>query len=114
MRPSRVIVLTVCALIAGPPAVAQAASTQTFTTSQSEFTSGIRGAGEGGFGDNFICGSSGSMFGGTQQLLVTCLPERKEECKSGGWRNFGVFRNQGDCVSFVATGGPNQPAGPST
>jgi hypothetical protein len=40
------------------------------------------------------------------------LPTTKEECKNGGWRNFGVFKNQGDCVSFVATGGKNPPAGP--
>jgi len=39
------------------------------------------------------------------------LPTSKEQCKNGGWRSFGVFRNQGDCVSFVATGGKNPPAG---
>jgi hypothetical protein len=37
------------------------------------------------------------------------LPTSKEQCKNGGWRNFGVFKNQGDCVSFVATGGKNPP-----
>lgn len=31
------------------------------------------------------------------------------DCKKGGWRNFGIFKNQGDCVSFVATGGKNGP-----
>jgi hypothetical protein len=40
------------------------------------------------------------------------LPTTKEECKHGGWKSFGVFKNQGDCVSFVATGGKNPPAGP--
>jgi hypothetical protein len=35
----------------------------------------------------------------------------KDQCKSGGWRAFGVFKNQGDCVSFFATKGKNQPAG---
>jgi hypothetical protein len=40
------------------------------------------------------------------------LPTSKEQCKDGGWRNFGsTFKNQGDCVSFVATKGKNQPAG---
>jgi hypothetical protein len=40
------------------------------------------------------------------------LPTTKEQCKNGGWRNFGsTFKNQGDCVSFVATGGKNPPAG---
>jgi hypothetical protein len=37
------------------------------------------------------------------------LPIIKDECKNGGWRAFGVFKNQGDCVSFVATGGKNLP-----
>jgi hypothetical protein len=39
------------------------------------------------------------------------FPTAKEQCKQGGWRSFGVFENQGDCVSFVATGGRNPPAG---
>jgi hypothetical protein len=33
------------------------------------------------------------------------LPTSKDECKNDGWRAFGVFKNEGDCVSFVATGG---------
>ncbi|HWM38992.1 MAG TPA: hypothetical protein VNS49_17950 [Streptomyces sp.] len=37
------------------------------------------------------------------------LPTSKEQCKNGGWRTFGVFKNQGDCVSFAATGGKNPP-----
>jgi hypothetical protein len=39
------------------------------------------------------------------------LPTTKDECKNGGWKTFGVFRNQGDCVSFVATKGKNPPGG---
>ena len=39
------------------------------------------------------------------------LPTSKDQCKNGGWRNYGVFKNQGDCVSFVATKGKNPPAG---
>jgi hypothetical protein len=31
----------------------------------------------------------------------TPLPTSKDQCKNGGWRDFGVFKNQGDCVSFV-------------
>jgi hypothetical protein len=39
-------------------------------------------------------------------------PTTKDECKNGGWQNFNpTFKNQGDCVSFVATGGKNPPAG---
>jgi hypothetical protein len=29
------------------------------------------------------------------------LPTSKDQCKNGGWRNYGVFKNQGACVSFV-------------
>ncbi len=42
----------------------------------------------------------------------------KDDCKQNGWRDFngedglpGPFRNQGDCVSFFATGGRNQANG---
>ncbi len=37
-------------------------------------------------------------------------PTTISQCQQGGWRNFPQFKNQGDCVSFVATGGKN-PAG---
>jgi hypothetical protein len=40
------------------------------------------------------------------------LPTSKDQCKNGGWKTYRTFRNQGDCVSFVATGGRNQPSGP--
>ncbi len=33
------------------------------------------------------------------------LPTSKDQCKNGGWRNYGrTFKNQGDCVSFVNNG----------
>jgi hypothetical protein len=38
-------------------------------------------------------------------------PTSKDQCKNGGWRNFPGFRNEGQCVSFVATGGKSPPAG---
>lgn len=38
------------------------------------------------------------------------MPVTKDECKKGGWESFGVFKNQGDCVSWVATGERNAPA----
>jgi hypothetical protein len=51
---------------------------------------------------------------GTYRITLTgtraCLPTNKDECKNGGWRTYGVFKNQGDCVSFVATGGRSTPA----
>ena len=33
-------------------------------------------------------------------------PVKKDDCKHGGWRAFGTFRNQGDCVSSVASRRP--------
>jgi hypothetical protein len=40
------------------------------------------------------------------------LPTSKDQCTNGGWRTFPGFKNQGDCVSFVATKGKNPPAQP--
>lgn len=38
-------------------------------------------------------------------------PTSKDQCKHGGWKNFPQFKNQGDCVSFVATDSKNPPSG---
>jgi hypothetical protein len=32
------------------------------------------------------------------------FPTTKDQCTNGGWRNYPGFKNQGQCVSFVATG----------
>ena len=38
--------------------------------------------------------------------LFAAVPTAKDQCKNGGWRNYGDrFKNQGSCVSFVASGG---------
>jgi signal peptidase len=42
--------------------------------------------------------------------VARSLPTNKDQCKNGGWKKYGVFKNQGDCVSFVATHGKNPPA----
>jgi hypothetical protein len=42
---------------------------------------------------------------------IATLPTSIDECKNGGWKIFGVFKNQGDCVSFVVTKGKNPPSG---
>ena len=41
---------------------------------------------------------------------IATLPTSIDECKNGGWKTFGVFKNQGDCLSFVATKGKNPPS----
>lgn len=43
--------------------------------------------------------------------LSPVMPTSIGQCKKGGWQTFGVFKNQGDCVSYVATGGKNPPNG---
>jgi hypothetical protein len=83
--------------------------------------SGVAGAGGGG-GTDFcaaaIEGCAVSSGAGTQTtagagpgfaqvtISYTLLPASIAECKSGGWQTFGsMFKNQGACVSFVATAG---------
>jgi hypothetical protein len=39
----------------------------------------------------------------TQPVLIE--PTDKSQCKNGGWQNYPQFKNQGDCVSYVASGG---------
>jgi hypothetical protein len=43
--------------------------------------------------------------------MASLLPTTQAQCKNNGWKNYPQFKNQGDCVSFVATGGKNKPAG---
>ena len=43
------------------------------------------------------------LSGDISVVDATPLPTSKDQCKRDGWRSFGVFRNQGACVSFVAT-----------
>ncbi len=40
--------------------------------------------------------------------IAPVLPRTTGQCKNDGWQTFSVFKNQGDCVSFVATKGKNQ------
>jgi len=56
-------------------------------------------------------GPPGEVFSDrTFTIQFVRTPTSKKQCKKGGWRTFPQFRNQGDCVSFVATGGKNPPA----
>jgi hypothetical protein len=40
----------------------------------------------------------------------TTLPATTADCKAEGWKTYGVFKSQGDCVSFLTTRGKNPPA----
>jgi hypothetical protein len=39
------------------------------------------------------------------------VPTRRSECKKGGWRSFGRFKNQGQCIRFVKHGPKRHSAG---
>lgn len=43
------------------------------------------------------------------EAQVPTVQAAKDQCKKGGWRDFTspAFKNQGDCVSYFATGGRN-------
>ena len=68
--------------------------------------------------DNYQGGSRGGTWSSTSGIatLIGFVPTSKDECKKGGWMTMvdsegNSFKNQGDCVSFVATGGKNLGAG---
>lgn len=50
----------------------------------------------------------GDNYGGFD-VTVNAVIADASACKNGAWKDYGIFKNQGDCVSFVATGGKNQP-----
>jgi hypothetical protein len=53
-----------------------------------------------------------TVNGQVQVPETTSAPTTKDDCKNGGWQTFDQpFKNQGDCVSFVATKGKNPPNG---
>ena len=54
---------------------------------------------------------TGTRPTGTATVTFVVGPTDKDQCKNGGWQTFGIFKNQGDCVSFVATGGKNGASG---
>jgi hypothetical protein len=48
-------------------------------------------------------------FATPSAITVTTTSQSKEDCKSGGWQTLrrsdgGTFKNQGDCVSYFASG----------
>jgi hypothetical protein len=48
----------------------------------------------------------------TYEAEETPMPESKDDCKKGKWQDYGeIFKNQGDCVSWVATNGRNPATG---
>ncbi len=46
--------------------------------------------------------------------VSTIMPKSNADCTNGRWESFnGLFKNQGDCIAFVNTGGTNPPSGPN-
>jgi hypothetical protein len=57
-------------------------------------------------------GSGANQEGDITVIDAPALPTTKDQCKRGGWKAYGIFKNQGDCVRFVATEDKNGAAGP--
>ena len=56
----------------------------------------------------FIAGSALAM----EIIPVPDAPTDVSQCKQSGWISYDdMFKNQGDCVSFVVTDGRNQADG---
>ena len=65
-----------------------------------------------------FAGFPGSNAGRVDQFVEGFLSDYSEaqsltmqDCKKDSWQFYEVFKNQGDCVSFLATMGGNEPAG---
>jgi hypothetical protein len=74
-------------------------------------TSGPRIIGLSGAASPADCGfvaplSAAEVIDGSISIVdAPAQPTSKDQCKQGGWRAFGAFKNQGECVSFVVSGG---------
>jgi hypothetical protein len=68
----------------------------------------VQGAGlTSSFGFRFRDSPTHDNYG---RLKIAISRADGEDCKKSGWEAFGVFKNQGDCVSYFATDGRNLPA----
>ncbi|HET9722081.1 MAG TPA: signal peptidase I [Candidatus Saccharimonadales bacterium] len=62
-------------------------------------------------------GASKAYYSDTADLtgntVTTAFPANQDACKDGGWQTYADlnFKNQGDCVSWIATHGNNPPSG---
>jgi choice-of-anchor C domain-containing protein len=66
---------------------------------------------------SFVSTTAGPFGPAIDNVLVTEIVPTKSDCKQGGWQTMidtagNQFKNQGDCVSFFATGGKNPGALP--
>ena len=66
----------------------------------------------------FTSTTAGAYGPAIDAVAVTEVVAEKDDCKNGGWESMldtagNSFKNQGDCVSFFATGGKNLGAVPA-
>ncbi len=66
---------------------------------------------------SFVSTTPGAFGPAIDNVVVTETVPTKSDCKQGGWQTMidtagNRFKNQGDCVSFFATGGKNPGALP--
>ena len=72
--------------------------------------------GDPNIGDTVTLNQPDSLLDINVSANLETTPPNKEACKKGGWQGFTdnngtPFKNQGDCVSFIATGGKNPASG---
>jgi hypothetical protein len=68
------------------------------------------GVNVGTFNPGYTVAVDGVQFNDTiYNFEIGTRPTTKDQCKNGGWATFDdpAFKNQGDCVSYVATHGKN-------
>jgi hypothetical protein len=65
-------------------------------------------------GDTGVASVSATVVGDFGQFLAVFGPQApttKAQCQKNAWKTFPGFKNQGDCTSYVATKGKNNPSG---
>lgn len=69
----------------------------------------ISGAGTLLLAQNDCPGYYGDNYGSVTATITPVVPViyTADSCKNGGWKTIGVYKNQGDCVSFYSTGKKN-------
>src|SRR5688572_23614318 len=100
------LAVTVCALFAAAAHARSGASAhEVFTVldldESGTLTSGELPASLIAAGD--VDSNGAISFNEFAAVLPQALSYGKAACKGGGWTVFGVFSNQGDCVSFFAS-----------
>jgi hypothetical protein len=61
--------------------------------------------------DTKVGNAQSESFTSSLSQPVPLAPTSFGQCMNNGWKNFPQFKNQGGCVSFVATGGKNPGGG---